>query len=211
MEGATIREQVIYYRCLARSLAPGSTALADHPRTVNIREDTLLEPLNAWIGGLFTPDNVDRTVAALVASQNDGTGTRDAREAIKERLTTAEVRLRRFQAAIEAGIDPAALVEPINQAQAQRAAARAELDGTPAPDALTEAEVYAMVDSLGDVGAALAGGRPESLDRLYGSLGLELRYQPQERAVEVTASPRVVSECVRGGTCTLTTRLRFPT
>jgi hypothetical protein len=38
-------------------------------------------------------------------------------------------RLRRFQDAIGAGIDPDALVDAINEAQAQRAAAQAELDG----------------------------------------------------------------------------------
>jgi len=99
-------------------------------------------------------------------------------------------------------VDAAALVEAINEAQAQRAAARAELEGAPAPTTLTDAEVYAMIDSLGDVGAMLSGARPESLSRLYQNLRLELRYEPHERAVVVTASPRVVSECVRGGTPT---------
>jgi hypothetical protein len=47
------------------------------------------------------------------------------------------------------------LVDAINEAQAQRAAARAELDGAPARTEVTDAEVYAMIDSLGDVGAAL--------------------------------------------------------
>jgi hypothetical protein len=108
--------------------------------------------------------------------------------------------LRRFQAAIGAGIDPAAVMEAVNEAQAQRAAARAELEGTPAPNLVTDAEVYAMIDSLGDVGEALTGKRPESLGRLYQKLGLELRYEPTERAVDVLVSPRVVSVCVRGGT-----------
>ncbi|MDQ3761459.1 MAG: recombinase family protein [Actinomycetota bacterium] len=69
MQGAMIRKQHAYYRCLARSLAPGSAALADHPRTVNLREDDVLKPLNVWIGQLFAGENVDRTVAALIAAQ----------------------------------------------------------------------------------------------------------------------------------------------
>lgn len=51
-----------------------------------------------------------------------------------------------------------------------------------------------MIDSLGDVGAALADARPESLSRLYQHLGLELRYEPHDRAVVATASPRVVEK-----------------
>ncbi|SFQ54560.1 hypothetical protein SAMN05421810_10978 [Amycolatopsis arida] len=87
----------------------------------------------------------------------------------------AETRLRRLRDAIEAGVEPAAMVEAINQAQEQRAAARAELDGAPAPDMVTEAEVRAMIDSLSDVSAALADAKHESLERLYRELGLELR------------------------------------
>ncbi len=75
MQGAVIRKHETYYRCTARTLAPGSIALADHPRTVNLRERDVVEPLNAWIGGLFSKENLDRTVAALVASQgHNGAG-----------------------------------------------------------------------------------------------------------------------------------------
>ncbi len=76
-----------------------------------------------------------------------------------KRLADAEPRLRRFQTAIAAGVDPAALVESINQAQAQRAAAHAELDNTPLPQMLTEAEIYAMIDYLGDVDSAPSRSR----------------------------------------------------
>lgn len=41
------------------------------------------------------------------------------------------------QAAIGAGVDPEALTEAINEAQAERAAARAELGNRPAPEAIT--------------------------------------------------------------------------
>jgi hypothetical protein len=37
-----------------------------------------------------------------------------------------------------------------------RATAQAELEGASPPNHLTDAEVYTMIDSLGDVGTALA-------------------------------------------------------
>ena len=92
------------------------------------------------------------------------------------------------------------MVEAINQAQAERRAAQAEIDSTPAPDVLTAADVNAMIDSLGDVGAALDESRPAALERLYRALDLGVRYEPGERAAYVTARPRVDSACVRGGT-----------
>jgi len=86
----------------------------------------------------------------------------------------------------------------VNDAQAQRFAVRAELDGLPAARWVTRAELFARLDSMGDVGAVLKKGSPEKLGALYHDLGVELRFHPGERAVDVTASPRVVSECVRG-------------
>lgn len=120
---ASPRKNGMYYRCPARTLAPGSSALASHPPAVCLREDPVREAVNDWLGGLFAGENVDRTVAALVASQGGYGGVRDA---VKARLSDAEGRLWRFQSAIEAGVDPAALVESINEAQAQRTALRAE-------------------------------------------------------------------------------------
>ena len=118
--------------------------------------------------------------------------------------------MRRLQDAIKAGADPAALVEAINDAQATRAAAQAELDNSTEPAAIGEAEVYAMVDSLGDVGSALKEANPESLGRLYENLSIDLKYEPHARTAEATIAPRVVSVRVRGASCALTTRLQLP-
>jgi hypothetical protein len=141
--------------------------------------------LNAWIGLLFSRGNVGRTVAALVASQSGGMKP-SAHEAAKERLAAAESRLKRFRMRPAAGIGPGALVDVINEAQAQRAAARVELDA-PAPTLITDAEIYAMIDA-----------EPGRLERSYRDLGLGLRYEPRERAVEVLLALRVVNGRVRG-------------
>ena len=201
MEGSP-RAHGMYYRCPARTLAPGSAALAEHPPTVYVREHPLMEAVNGWLSGLFARENVDQTVAALVASQHGGISRPNAREAAKKRLETAEAKLRRFQAAIEAGVDPAALVEAINGAQAQRAAARAELDNAPAPNTLSDAEVYAMIDSLRDVVEALSRPKRENLEDLYTALDLQVRYEHDLQAADVTIQPvsRVNSARVRGGT-----------
>jgi hypothetical protein len=107
-------------------------------------------------------------------------------QSAKKRLADARARLRRHQAAIEAGVDPSALVEVINQAQAERVAAETELANQPATAMITDAEIHAMIDSLGDVGAALSDAKPDSLSQLYRRLRLDLHYKPHENAVEVT-------------------------
>ncbi|MDQ3765615.1 MAG: hypothetical protein M3460_30590 [Actinomycetota bacterium] len=121
----------MYYRCPARTLAPGSLILALHPPAVYLREDPIRDAVNSWISGLFAPENVDRTVEALVASQQRTDNRPDAHQAAQKRLSDAETRLRRLYAAIEAGVDSAAMVNAINEAQATRAAAHAELENRP--------------------------------------------------------------------------------
>ena len=47
------REHGMYYRCPARTLAPGSAALALHPPAVYLRADKLHEGMTAWLAELF--------------------------------------------------------------------------------------------------------------------------------------------------------------
>jgi hypothetical protein len=55
-----------------------------------------------------------------------------------------------------------------------------------------------MIDALGDVGVTLAEAKPTALNRLYRELNVSAVYLPEERAVDVTARPRVDSARVRG-------------
>ncbi|WP_169731070.1 hypothetical protein [Lentzea kentuckyensis] len=57
----------------------------------------------------------------------------------------------------------------INEAQASRAVAQAELVDVPTARGFEGAEIHAMIDALGDVGAKLTGVEPETL-------GLQHRY-----------------------------------
>ncbi|MGH3513008.1 MAG: hypothetical protein ACRDRB_12125 [Pseudonocardiaceae bacterium] len=198
----------MYYRCPARTLAPHSPVLAQHPAAVYVREAAICAPPNQWIATLFDATNRDRTVQALLDSQGGSLIDTNLDQA-RRRLANAEARLRRHQAAIEAGVDPAAIVDAINQAQTERAAARAGLDERPTTQELTRQDVEAMIDSIGDVGTALTQVQPQNLTVVYETLRLQMVYDPVSRAVDVTVQPRgrVNGARVRGGTCALITRL----
>ncbi|WP_410657427.1 hypothetical protein [Amycolatopsis sp. lyj-112] len=56
-----------------------------------------------------------------------------------------------------------------------------------------------MIDSLGDIGAALADSEPGKLAKLYRDLRLDLRYNNEKEAVYATTSLRVNNAGVRGG------------
>ncbi|OCF85974.1 hypothetical protein AW168_32940 [Nocardia brasiliensis] len=157
---AEIVGQNIYYRCRARTLAPGSDALADHPKTVNLRESVLIDPLDGWLSTLFDRKHRNQTIEILLEAQ-EGDDTDTVRALLRRRIIDADTRLQRHLAAIEAGVDPAAFVASMNTAQAEKAAARAELDAIPKPIRLTETELHKLVDSVGDIRAVLKAGAPE--------------------------------------------------
>ncbi|MCP2317724.1 hypothetical protein APR12_003077 [Nocardia amikacinitolerans] len=149
MEAGAIRG-VIYYRCRAKNLTPGSPALAEHPVTVNLREDHLVAPIDRWLATLFHRTHRDRTIASLLAAQDDG--DHDTHRALlRRRIADAEAKLERHLAAIEAGVDPQVLVTAMNTARAEKVAAQTELHNLPTIPRLTETEIRQLIDSLGDI------------------------------------------------------------
>jgi hypothetical protein len=68
MEGSP-RKHGMYYRCPARTLTPGSAALSAHPRNGLPARGSLRDAVNGWIGGLFSKENVDRTIRQLIDDQ----------------------------------------------------------------------------------------------------------------------------------------------
>ncbi|MGY1976299.1 recombinase family protein [Nocardia gipuzkoensis] len=200
MQAELVRDAV-YYRCRAKTIAPGSPALQDHPRTVNLREDVVVTPIDGWLASLFDRKHRENTIAALVAAQ-DTENTDTQRRTLRQRVTDAEARLARHLAAIEAGVDPQALVTTMNAAQADKAAAQAELKSLPKINRLTETEIRKLIDSLGDIRAALTAGDPTDKAQLYRALDLEVRYQHQQQLASVGATPSGVSAGVRRGSRT---------
>ncbi|WP_146231915.1 hypothetical protein [Lentzea atacamensis] len=182
-------------------MVPGSPALNGHPTNVYLPEAVAIEHFNRWIDHLFDPLNVDNTVSALFASQGNGDTSTPNHAAARQRLADAEAKLRRFQDAIAAGIDPSALVEAMNEAQEKRAAAQAELNGVPKRVGRSVAEIHAMIDSLGDVKKVIRQGEPDELQRLYEALNVEIVYNAKGRTLDASIRPVGRDKAsVRGGT-----------
>lgn len=94
----------------------------------------------------------------------------------------------------------------MNVAQADKAAAQAELKSLPKINRLTETEIRKLIESLGDIRAVLAAGDPAEKARLHRALALEVRYQHRQQLAIVGATPCGVSTGVRRGSGPLRTR-----
>lgn len=81
------------------------------------------------------------------------------------------------------------MVDGINHMQAQRAAARAELSTAAAQPRLSPSQIRTLVAQLGDVEETLTGGNDVAAEALYRRLGLAVRYDAFQRAVELSIHP----------------------
>lgn len=199
MEG-TPRKERIYYRCAARTIAPGSPALAEHPPNVYLPEHGVTPVLNEWLEGLFDAEHRAETVERLLEAEHESGEAKQVQQA-RDRVSEAQTRLRRLQSAIEAGADPVALVDPLNRAQRETEAATAVLDSLPVVHSVTRSDVERLVERIGTMGQNLDRAAPERVAKLYDALGLEMTYDPITDRVDVTADPvGRDSAGVRGGT-----------
>lgn len=205
MEGTPRRsknESRTYYRCAARSIAPGSAVLSSHPKNVYLAERAVIGPLNAWIGRLFDREHRSETIRRLAEAGSEASGVDDSRlRQAKKKLADAETCMRRLQLSIEAGVEPAAVADALNRALEEREAARADLDRVPTTNVLNEKKIAEIVDGLGNVAELLNSADPSELAALYAALRLEMVYNAAAKIVGVSIRPSGRgSNRVRGGT-----------
>lgn len=208
MQPATIRNRV-YYRCEFKEEEAALYPDLTHPRTVYLREDIVCQTLDEWIARAFAPDRLFATIEALThASAAASTAEpwtpeqAQARQAIKE----CERRLARYQAALDAGADPAAVTQWINEAQRDKDAAQKKLDAYPAVTRkrripLDAQQIRRITESLGDIAQRIHTADTDKKGPLYEMLGITITYEHATRTATVRSrpsSPYRQSLCPRG-------------
>lgn len=182
----------VLYRCNFRDKRSVTLELADHPRSLYVREDVILPELDSWIASLVTP-------AALAAGQDDGThGDRAA--ARRARIAELDRKIASLITAVESGAEIAALTDQLARRSKERDGLIAQLRGEQSAEPLTTAEMEKVVADLGGIAEILPKAQPEAKARLYASLGVRLEYDHVLRHLRATAEQACVFSRVRRGT-----------
>ncbi|MGW4817502.1 recombinase family protein [Streptomyces sp. NPDC004227] len=207
MQPSPIRDRV-YYRCEFKEVEAALHPGLDHPRTVNLREDIVCRALDIWIARAFDPDRLTATITALSqasiaasTAQIHSPEQAQARQAIKE----CERRLTRYQAALEAGADPAVVTQWINEAQRDKDAAQTKLDALPAATRKTESpltgdQIQAITERLGDIAQRIQAADADKKGPLYEALGITIAYDNATRTPTTRPRSHAMVNGVRGGT-----------
>jgi site-specific DNA recombinase len=181
---------VAYYRCRY----PQQYALAhgvEHPRNVYLREDLLVELLDAWLTSALAADRRDETVAAMFEAQAADVEVDPAVANLHAQIAACDAKIARYKATLDAGADPAIVAGWITTTQAELAAALAQL--RPVDDRavrrLSRQEIADLVTGLGDLVAVLRHADPNDKAEVYRHLGLHLSFDPQRQIVRAEARP----------------------
>jgi hypothetical protein len=125
-------------------------------------------------------------------------------------VAECDAKLARYRTALDAGADPTVVAAWIAETQADRRLAVQRATAKPATvtateNRLSQEEIVAIVEELGDMVAALRDAEPEHKLDVYRNVGLRLTYDPETRTVRADidlAAHRWEMVCVRGSTQT---------
>jgi site-specific DNA recombinase len=152
------------------------------------------------------PHRLERTIRELAATHRPAPAAPAPADDSTATVAEYDAKLARYQAALDAGGDPATIAGWTRTVTAQRAAALARATARPAAHGtpLTEDAIQQIIQALGDIRDVIRSADAASKARIYNQLELRLTYQPGQNRVHAQAnlnpSGRGGMGSVRGGT-----------
>lgn len=188
-----------HYRCKVGLDYPVD---GDHPKSVYLREDRVVGPLDEWVAGLCDPASIDATVAAMAAEQGATSGDEAKAEGARRALADCDQREVKYRAALDAGADPAVVAGWLAELKGERLQAERDLASARPAATVSADQLRQLVEGLGDVASVLAEAEPADRARAYAEFGVRLTYEPSDQRVLVEASPAWGYERVGGASPT---------
>ena len=189
-----------HYRCKLK--APDQAlAAAGHPRTVYLREDKIVERLDAWLGRLFEPERRDETIDALHRAGQDPL-EEARRQQITAKLRTCDDKLATYRAALEGGVDLETVSAWISEVRAERTRYEIDLARLGGQTRLSREQIASLVAQMSDLATLLHQADPRDRAEVYARLNLRLTYHKDTNRVMVESrpDPACTKLGVRGGT-----------
>jgi hypothetical protein len=182
----------VLYRCALRHNRALTQDFPDHPNTLYLSEDAILEPLDQWIASITTSE-------ALAEHQGPSAQTTTSTR-LRAKLAEVDRKIASLIAAIEAGVDLPLVSEQLNRRARERDGLEAELRSLPRERVLSPTEMRQALDQLGGIANILAGADSSTREKIYNSLGVQMVYDHVARRVTVAATDACVHNRVRRGT-----------
>ncbi|MGO8873381.1 MAG: recombinase family protein [Acidimicrobiales bacterium] len=196
MSGSWNHDQA-HYRCGFPNEYAGATG--KHPRWVYLKEADVTPARDGWLLKHFDPENIDATIAAMVAAQAPDDAAAARAEAARRRILDCDDRLAKYRAALDKGADPEVVAGWMAEVGAERLAAQRELDGTTETAPLTGDEVRTLVQLVRTGLIGLAKAPPAQRAAMYATMGLRLTYYPEDDTLDIESRPAACTQVRVGG------------
>jgi hypothetical protein len=160
-----------------------------------VRHDELVPGLHRWLADLFAANHRERTIERLVEARGVPLLEESNASTLETRRQELRLRIGRLQDAIEAGADPAALVDRLNTADTDLTAVEAELAAQERDvrrPVVDEDDLREQIGSLSKISQQVfADADPAELAEFYRAIGLTVAYDHGSRTAEasVTLAP----------------------
>ena len=183
----------ILYRCEVKRRRALPSDLADHPSTLYVREEAILQHLDPWIASFADPE-------WLASSQTADPVTAARHAGLRAQLGEVDRKIAHLMDAIESGGDAALLMGQLAKRNAEREALKVRIATAAGPSALKPSEVAALLRELGGMATVLANASPEGRSEIYAALGVQITYDDRTHQLRVVADLARVARRVGGGT-----------
>lgn len=185
------------YRCRFNEDYPDPGG--EHPKSLYVREDSVVPGLDAWLGELFDTDHIQHTCEMLAGVSAPAPEIERRNQSIRGAIEECDQKLARYRAALDAGGALDSVIAWIADTERQRRRLATQLDDPPTGGKLSPSQVRVLIDAMRNIIDVLADADPADKAELYAELGVKLRYDPSGKvSVEASADGRKVR--VGGGT-----------
>jgi site-specific DNA recombinase len=181
------------YRCITTQTRALPAYLSHHPKALYVREDSIVNALDAWLPTLADPE-------WLAATQEPEPRIEARHAGLRARLAEIDKATSNLVTAIEDGTDPAVINPRLADLRTEHEAVTLQLASLDAPNRLSPTDIDVLLAELGGLGPALREATQPEKASIYHSLGLHLVYHPADKAVVATADLGRVLSRVGGGT-----------
>jgi site-specific DNA recombinase len=139
-----------YYRCrFPNEYAPANRV--SHPLNVTLRQDAVLDPLDAWLAGKFGPRHLSGTIDELVAAATSPDAPDAGQDDRKAKIAECDRKLVSYRAALDAGASPATVAGWITETETERAGHLSAARPAAPRHTISKDDIAAHVARLADV------------------------------------------------------------
>ena len=180
------------YRCSIAARRAVSAELSGHPRTLYVREDSIVPTLDNWIASLVT--------AEALATSHKNSAVPPETTTLRAQLAEIDRKVGALITALEAGVAIEQLTDQLTRRTKEWEGLQARIRLLDSREQVSTEQMRSAITELGGLATVLSSAGPAKRAKVYTSLGIRLDYDHTAKTVTAHADQVCAFNRVRRGT-----------